>query len=135
MYKNILVPVAFDSQHDGEKSLSIARSLAAKDADFTVLHVMEAIPGYVSYQIPADVLANTRNEADKQLKDLAKVLPRTSSLIASGHAGRTVIDYAAENKIDCIVMASHRPGLEDYFLGSTAAHVVRHAQCSVHVIR
>jgi universal stress protein F len=25
--------------------------------------------------------------------------------------------------------------LQDYFLGSTAGRVVRHAQCSVHVIR
>ncbi|MBT8411941.1 MAG: universal stress protein, partial [Octadecabacter sp.] len=44
-------------------------------------------------------------------------------------------DFATDNSIDCIIMASHQPGLEDYFLGSTAARVVRHAKCSVHVIR
>jgi universal stress protein F len=33
------------------------------------------------------------------------------------------------------VIASHRPGIQDYFLGSTASRVVRHANCTVHVMR
>jgi nucleotide-binding universal stress UspA family protein len=52
-----------------------------------------------------------------------------------GHIGRTIADYAAEAAVDCIVIGSHRPGLTDYFLGSTAARVVRHAPCAVHVLR
>ena len=46
-----------------------------------------------------------------------------------------VVDFAAEMKADCIVMGSHKPGLADYLLGSTAARVVRHAPCAVHVMR
>jgi len=42
---------------------------------------------------------------------------------------------AQEKGVDLIIIASHRPGLQDYFLGSTAAKVVRHAKCSVLVIR
>ena len=38
-------------------------------------------------------------------------------------------------KADCIVIGSHKPGLIDYLLGSTAARVVRHAPCAVHVLR
>jgi nucleotide-binding universal stress UspA family protein len=34
-----------------------------------------------------------------------------------------------------IVMASHRPELKDYLLGPNAARVVRHAECSVLVVR
>ena len=55
--------------------------------------------------------------------------------VVSGHAGRTILDFAGEQGIDCIVMNSHRPDLTDYFLGSTAARVVRHARCAVHVLR
>ena len=55
--------------------------------------------------------------------------------VVVGHPGRTITDYADENGIDCIVIASHQPGLQDYFLGSTAARVVRHAHCAVHVLR
>lgn len=56
-------------------------------------------------------------------------------VVIEGHAGHTIVDYAAKNGVDCIVVASHRPGFQDYFLGSTAARVVRHAPCSVHVVR
>jgi len=42
---------------------------------------------------------------------------------------------AKEKDVDLIIIASHRPGLQDYFLGSTAAKVVRHATCSVLVVR
>jgi universal stress protein F len=59
----------------------------------------------------------------------------SESKIISGHAGRVIVDYASTNEIDCIIVASHRPGIGDFFLGSTAARVVRHANCSVHVIR
>ncbi|MET0093936.1 MAG: universal stress protein [Sedimenticola sp.] len=30
---------------------------------------------------------------------------------------------------------AHRPGLSDFFLGSTAARIMRYANCSVHVLR
>jgi nucleotide-binding universal stress UspA family protein len=33
------------------------------------------------------------------------------------------------------VIASHRPGMADLLIGSTAAQVVRHAPCAVHVLR
>ena len=47
----------------------------------------------------------------------------------------SIIDFATSSGIDCIVIGSHRPGLSDYFLGSTASRVVRHAPCAVHVFR
>ena len=52
-----------------------------------------------------------------------------------GHTYRSIIDYAGDNGVDCIVMGSHKPGFSDYLLGSTAARVVRHAPCAVHVYR
>ncbi len=35
----------------------------------------------------------------------------------------------------CIIVASHKPNVGDYLLGTTAARVVRHATCSVFVVR
>ena len=42
---------------------------------------------------------------------------------------------AKEIGADLIVMGSHRPELADYLLGANAAKVVRHADCSVMVVR
>lgn len=135
MYKNILVPVLFDEGHDTQASYLVTRALADESAKFTVMHVMEAIPAYAATQIPDDVMATSRKTIEKSLKQSAAALPGASVVLTSGHPGRVIVEYAKEHEIDCIIMASHRPGIEDYFLGSTASRVVRHAKCSVHVIR
>ncbi len=36
---------------------------------------------------------------------------------------------------DMVIIASHRPDITTYLLGSNAAAVVRHAECSVLVVR
>lgn len=47
-----------------------------------------------------------------------------------------IVDYAAENEIDLIVMGTHgRRGLGELFLGSVAQEVVRFAKCAVLTIR
>lgn len=135
MYRNILIPVLFGEGHDTQASFLAARALADEGAKFTVIHVMEAIPGYAASEIPSDVLARTRNEIEKELKQSAAALPGASAELVSGHAGKAIVDHAREHGIDCIIVASHKPGLENFFLGSTADRVVRHAKCSVHVIR
>ena len=58
-----------------------------------------------------------------------------SAEITRGQAYRAIIDYALAHSFDCIVIGSHKPGLSDYLIGSTAARVVRHASCAVHVHR
>jgi universal stress protein F len=135
MYNNILVPVLFDEGHDAQASYLVARALADEGAKFTVVHVREEIPSYITSITPSEVLEKTHHEIEKSLVQSAKALPGAVPMLTSGHAGRAIVDYASENNTECIVMASHKPGVEDLFLGSTAARVVRHAKCSVHVIR
>lgn len=135
MYKNILVPVIFDETHDTQASFLVAKRLAGEGAEFTVLHVMETMPAYAAMQIPAEILAQTRADLDHKLKRLADGLDGAKAVVVEGHAGRRIADHAQYNGIDCIVMASHRHSLKDVFIGSTADWVVRHANCSVHVIR
>jgi universal stress protein F len=135
MYKHILVPVAFEADSKPEKALEVARTLADKDARVTLLHVMEEAPPYAISYIPEDDLRNLREAIQAELDELARGFDNGIGLLIEGHAGRTILEWAKENAPDCIVIASHRPGLEDYFLGSTASHIVRRAQCAVHVLR
>jgi len=46
-----------------------------------------------------------------------------------------VLEEAEACKADLIVMGSHRPAMATYLLGSNAARIVRHAPCSVMVLR
>ena len=135
MYSKILIPVMLDGEHDPAPSYEAATALASDGAELVVLHVMEAIPSYIASEIPEAALNKTWNDTEAALEAAASALPGGTAMLVKGHAGRTILDYAENNGVDCIVIASHKPGVADYFLGSTAARVVRHAGCSVHVIR
>ncbi|TCS65883.1 universal stress protein [Primorskyibacter sedentarius] len=135
MYCNILVPVSFDEDRDIKGALDIARALSIENAKVTLLHIMEQVPAYAINYIPDDYLNESRNAIATELSKMASTLPNGEGVVRQGHSGRAILDYAAEIGADCIVIASHRPGMQDYLLGSTAHQVVRHARCSVHVLR
>ena len=135
MYKNILVPILFDEGHDSAASFAMAQALADEGAKFTVVHVLEIMPSYMIAGIPSDLLRDNSRGIEESLNEAAKALPGAEALMIQGHPGRAIVDYGAENDVDCIIIASHKLGFSDIFLGSTAAKVVRHAKCSVHVIR
>lgn len=135
MYKRILVPIAFDSDAKAEAAMAVARKLADDDSTITLLHVMEHIPGYAISYMPPEYLAQSRAAVQAELEAMAVRLGHADGIVVEGHSGRTILDYAEDNGIDLIVIASHRPGMGDLLMGSTATQVVRHAKCAVHVLR
>lgn len=135
MYKNILVPVSLDGDRDVGSALNVAQTLSAGSGSISVLHVVEHLPQYSEGLLPEDHFERAKATISEKLQPLVDGIKNASLEIVEGHSGRTIVDYAGSHQIDCIVIASHRPGLQDYLLGSTAARVVRHASCAVHVIR
>ena len=135
MYQHILVAVALDTDHAPERPFQAAKNLLSPDGKVTVLHVKEKIPGYAMSYIPSDYDADLKLAIRDQLNGLAAQFANGAGVLIEGHSGQTILEWAEANQVDCIVIMSHRPGLQDYFLGSTAGRVVRHAQCSVHVVR
>ena len=55
MYKNILIPVVFETPEITQTAFDAAQALAAPDARLTLLHVIEAVPVYVAEYIPTDL--------------------------------------------------------------------------------
>jgi universal stress protein F len=135
MYHNILVPIAFDHDRDMSAPIKLAQLLATPKAKITLLHVIEHIPAYAMSYMTEDYLAATRKALVDELTQIASAVPGAVGKLIEGHSGRSILDFAQQDKSDLIILASHRPGMQDYFLGSTAARVVRHAPCAVHVVR
>jgi universal stress protein F len=52
-----------------------------------------------------------------------------------GAVHRQIVKLARERRVDVIVMEAANPKVQDYLLGTTASHVVTHAECSVFVVR
>lgn len=134
MYKTILVPMALD-HGIGLTALKIARTLLAEGGRIIALHVYEAPSGSVAVYLDEETVRLAFESARTRLEERVVDQPEVSPVLLKGHTSRSIIDYASGNQIDCIVIGSHKPGLSDYLLGSTASRVVRHSPCAVHVLR
>ncbi len=133
MYNHILIPVAPGHADEYSKAIAAAKALASDGAKISVLTVIEEIPAYVETYIPKETMEANLNEALSDLKGAFGDNAETH--VIRGHSANSILIWAEKSGADCIVLSSHRPGLSDYFLGSTASRVVRHAQCSVVVVR
>ena len=134
MYETILVPVDLSHREAGRKALEIARRMGGDEARIVALYVAGDVPNFIANHIPEGVreehIATARAELSSRADEVG-----AECEIRAGHPATVILEYAKEIGADLIVIASHRPGLQDYLLGSTAARVVRHADCTVLVER
>jgi len=135
MYKSILIPVALNHNGTIAPALGIARILRADGGSITALSVVEPVPSFVKQYLPDGQIEKNCAATMTDLLDNLHGADDVKPEVLQGNPGLTILEFAAKTGIDLIVVASHKPGLQDFFLGSTAARVVRHAQCSVHVLR
>ncbi|MEM9231388.1 MAG: universal stress protein [Pseudomonadota bacterium] len=137
MFKHILVPVDLSHEDIGQQILSKAGRLLSESGTITALHVTPDIPAYAEAYVPPairDARVGDQHAALTALADAAGIKTVTVR-IAHGPAHVRILDTIEEIAPDLVIVGSHKPGLSDYFLGSTAARVVRHAACSVLVDR
>ncbi len=134
MYKTIIVGLALD-HGISQSALQAARALKDDDGRIVAVHVYEPPSSSVRAYLDDELVAGAQAKAKEMLAERVKDVPDVETVMLMGHSGRTITDYASEIGADCIVLGSHRPDLADFFLGSTAARVVRHAPCAVHVLR
>ncbi|OUS08460.1 universal stress protein [Rhodobacterales bacterium 52_120_T64] len=134
MYKKILISMSLDHGY-GDRAIEMARALSAEGGEIFAVHVYEALQGtastYVSEEDVEKALAHANTRIVERVENVSGVKP----VLLTGHSGRALTDYATKVGADCILIGAHKPGLRDFFLGSTAARIVRHAPCSVHVLR
>ncbi|TQM93519.1 universal stress protein [Roseinatronobacter monicus] len=137
MYSRIIVAVDLEQIEQGRALLTRAASLLDAGGEIRLLHVLEEVPGYIAAELPSDISDRRRAEAAVELR--AMIDPqddlRVAHEVRHGAASGQIIQAAEDSGADLIMIASHKPGLRDYFIGSTAARVIRHAKCSVLVER
>lgn len=136
MYRTIIVPVDLTQEDKGRDIFERAYRLGEGEARIVLVNVLEEIPAYVAYELPADLMEESRRDAAAKLQKIADDASiRADVEVLIGHPASQILDLAEKMDADLIMVASHRPGLQDYFIGSTAGRVVRHANCSVLVAR
>jgi len=134
MYKKIIVSMALDHGF-GPRALELARKLKSEDGKITAIHVFEPLRNPVSLYVPKEYLEKVRQSSIKEINSRIGDEKDVEGVVLKGSSGLVVTDYAKEVGADFIIVGSHKPGVKDYLLGSTAARIVRHAHCAVHVLR
>ena len=136
MYNKIVVAVDITHGELGQMLLEKAVQLLDAGGEIRLLHVLDEVPSYIAAELPQDLGERRNAEARVELKALADGLSAPVKIeVRSGAASGQILQCAEDVGADLVMIASHRPGLSDYFIGSTAARVVRHAQCSVLISR
>jgi nucleotide-binding universal stress UspA family protein len=135
------------SKFSQEAMRTIARQFRAKGVEVRVLHVVEPISAYISADmIPHFVPHITKVEEERRkearelvqraVRQLRKAGFKTSEIVEAGDPKIRIVDHAANWRADLIVLGSHGwKGLSRFLMGSVSEAVMRHAGCSVEVVR
>lgn len=121
-FARILCPV--NESEVAVRALRAAMSLAqSAGGKVTVLRVLEN--GEDEVGAADEQLRRWLREADPAAADLDRVVMR-------GEGGKAILDYAAANAVDLIVVGARREQYGDWtVIGSTTEQVTRHATCAV----
>lgn len=149
MYEHVLVPIDIQHRSSWERALPAAVQAARESG--ARLHVLTVVPDMFAgvdwrYAIRGEQhgsidydRSELMTQAKERLQELvAGHVPETVDtevLVRHGTIYEEILEAADEVGADLIVMASHRPSLKDYLIGPNAARVVRHARCSVQIVR
>ena len=142
MTYKILVPVDLRDEHSWQIAFPCAAlETRSREAELVVMTVYEPLgSGIPDLPLAEDYNRNARRQTESMLQSLiSEHLPAELSAHAWVREGENVykeiLKASHELPADLIILAAHHPLLRDYLLGSNASKVVRHADCSVLVVR
>lgn len=140
MFKTILVPVDLGEVEAARPAIDKAVELAkGAEGALRLIYVRSIVPVTYMEFMPPTFDEEQQGEAEKKLADIAAGvdLPseRVSAVVRLGSVYNEVLDEAEKTGADLIVVGSHRPSMATFLLGSNASAIVRHAKCSVLVVR
>jgi nucleotide-binding universal stress UspA family protein len=141
MYKKIVVPL--DGSELAETSLHYATQLTAKSgAELILLHVCgpeefhcgpeecHIEPMHEAY------IEHTTEVLRRRLEESGAKGANVGSAVLAGDPAQQIVDYAEENKVSLIVMATHgRSALRKWVMGSVATKIHRCSDTPVRLIR
>jgi nucleotide-binding universal stress UspA family protein len=139
--KSILFPTDFSEYNDA--ALRLASSLAAEaQATLYVVYVFDvrsvsAAMGDGAY-LYGSSWEDEQREAQERLRDVVPTVRGVNCVreFLTGVPVAEILQFAENNDIDMIVMASHgRTGLPRLLMGSVAEGVMRKARCPVLVVK
>jgi universal stress protein F len=132
MYKKILFAIDYDDQASWDKALPVAVEEARLHG--AALSTVSVVPEILKLPNLPD------NYGDGAIQHVTKTIQQIVGdgvpvAVRQGSVYREILKEAHAIGADLIMMASPKGDFPDYLLGPNAARVVRHANCSVQIVR
>lgn len=130
--KKILLPVDFLKSNEEIAKHAMAWA-KAYNAEITVLHALPPLSRYYHLGATSGFAVEIEDESQRLMDDFIEEVftdpsVQVKSKIVQGDAAGCIINYAEENQIDLIIMATYqRTDLGHFFIGSVANKVVKSA--------
>jgi nucleotide-binding universal stress UspA family protein len=141
MFKSIVVPVDLSEIEISQPALERAVTLTTlTNASLHLVYVRSILPVTFMEYVPPSFDEEQQEDCEKRMAELLAKLPiadksKVTTSVRMGSVYNEVLAEADKVKADLIVIGSHRPAMATYLLGSNATTIVRHASCSVLVVR
>ena len=140
VFQKILCPVDFSatSGHAFVYAAAIAQQFSA---ELILLHVMEEVPLFTAYSGAPVVDSSGEMEKFARAEMVRLAASATSAAnirteIVRGKSHTAILQFAAANHVDLMVIGKHGRSQLDYFLfGSVTERVIRRAACPVMVVQ
>lgn len=135
------VVVGIDGSDSSWRALSAALEMIDHPERVVAVSVEEHLPQYVAMRGEMDEAKQAADEFFERIgrdaADLAKQHGREIELkVLRGNVAQRIVEFARDERADLIVVGhSGHSAIWGTFLGTTADKVVRHAPCSVLVVR
>jgi nucleotide-binding universal stress UspA family protein len=141
MFRKILLPIDTTEADVAKEATEVALSLARTyDSELRLVHVAGpvVVPSPMAV-IPQSVYDDLGVAETAELERIAARLDRpretVSTVVRVGGVYPEILAEAEEWSADLVIIGAHKRSMATYLLGSTAAAIVRHANCTVMVVR
>ncbi len=141
MFKSILLPLDLGDEAEAKRLFTaandMARTMGAK------LHVLTVIPTFSMPMVASFFPADYEKKALAQGYDALAAFVAgqggaenvANQIVGHGSVYKEIVKAAEETKSDAIILGPGSAESGDYLLGHNAARVMRHATCSVVLLR
>jgi len=137
--------LAIDESKYSEAATNAAMQLQAEQCEVYVLHVVKP-PVLIPYayigevddlgQVVAEEMRRGKDLLDRAQQVLTSAGFRVQTLLERGDPRDIILDQAARLNVDLVIVGSHGlTGLDRFLIGSVSEAVLRHAHCSVEIVR
>lgn len=141
MFKDILLAIDLNDEGSWAKALPVALDFV-RASDGT-LHIMTVTPDFGMSIVGQFFPKGFEKGVGEKVLDALKVFVKThvpgdvktQRIVGEGTVYEVILNMADKIDADMIVVSSGRDDLKDFLLGPNAARIVRHAKCSVTVVR